>query len=113
MRSISSGWRSACLPRTKNVALAPSVASASSTFGVVSGDGPSSKVMATTGSVTVAPLMTRPKSGELAANAPQVTSTRATAKATSSSQASQPSPTATSVRSATATTSAARIASPT
>ena len=95
------------------MARAPSVRSASSTFGVVSGDGPSSKVMATTGSVTVAPLTTRPNSGELAANAPHVSSTSATAKATSSSQASQPKPSATSVRSVTATTTAPSTASST
>src|SRR3712207_5496727 len=57
--------------------------------------------------------MTRPKRGELAANAPQVSSTSATAKATSSSQASQPNPSATSVRSTAATMTAARMASPT
>ena len=52
IRSTISGCCSACLPRTKKVARASASRSASSTRGVVSGDGPSSKVIATTGSWT-------------------------------------------------------------
>src|SRR5581483_7301536 len=47
MRLMSSGYAAACLPTTQNVAFTPADFNMSSTCGVYSGQGPSSKVSAT------------------------------------------------------------------
>src|SRR5262245_22511211 len=90
----------------KNVARASAARSASSTRGVVSGEGPSSNVITTTGSCTPAPSTTRPNSGAFGEKQPIVNRIRALANATSISQATGPRPAATTVASSPAVTAA-------
>ena len=68
-RTIS-GWAEALRPIRKNVASTHSCASAASTFGVVPGQGPSSKVSTTSWSASgsVCGKLFRPTRGEVAAS---------------------------------------------
>src|SRR5689334_19239390 len=106
IRCTIPGCCSACRPRMKKVARALAARSASSTRGVVSGDGPSSNVIATTGSWTPAPSITRPNSGAFGEKQPNVNRISALANATSISHATGPIPAATTVASSAAVTPA-------